>query len=190
MAASKSSVGAMDLSVKKVKPGSVNSYAKPKVPTGRKKLSSMAVRRAYSFCILFLLALASCTKNSQPQAGATREGDTVTKVQELRDSIPRSLLKSKGVAPPEKISSDITLQEKGSMLLDTLLGSVYVSGNEPFTRLTLALKDGRSSIFIQADTTQSKQLRKLQGRVVRISGSIVKSGTGDYIRVNEFVIVQ
>lgn len=76
------------------------------------------------------------------------------------------------------------------MSMDTLVGSVYVSGNEPFTRLTLALEDGKSSIFVEADTTQSKQLRQLQGRVVRISGSIIKNGTGDYIRVNEFVIVQ
>jgi hypothetical protein len=74
--------------------------------------------------------------------------------------------------------------------MDTLVGSVYISGNEPFTRLTLALVDGKSSIFLDADTTQSKQLRKLQGRVVRIVGAIVRSEAGDRIRVNEFVIVQ
>ena len=76
------------------------------------------------------------------------------------------------------------------MRVDTLVGAVYVSGNEPFTRLTLALNDGRSSIYIEADTTLSKQLRKLQGRVVRIFGSVVRNGTGDFVRVNEFAVVQ
>lgn len=76
------------------------------------------------------------------------------------------------------------------MSLDTLVGSVYLSGNEPFTRLTLALSDKGGNIYIEADTTQSKQLRKLQGRVVKILGSIVKAGIGDYIRVNEFITIQ
>ena len=76
------------------------------------------------------------------------------------------------------------------MSMDTLIGSVYVSGNEPFTRLTLALKDGKSSIFVDADTTQSKQLRTLQGRVVRIVGVIVKSEAGNFIRVSEFLVIQ
>jgi hypothetical protein len=76
------------------------------------------------------------------------------------------------------------------MSMDTLVGSVYVSGNEPFTRLTLALEDGKSSIFVDADTAQTKQLRKLQGRIVRIVGVIMKSEAGDRIRVNEFVIIQ
>jgi hypothetical protein len=128
--------------------------------------------------------------NPAPRQSASLEGDTVTHVQELRDSISRSLLRSRDVAPQGKPSSSAPLQEKGSMSMDTLVGSVYVSGNEPFTRLTLALEDGKSSIFVDADTAQTKQLRKLQGRIVRIVGVIMKSEAGDRIRVNEFVIIQ
>jgi hypothetical protein len=149
----------------------------------------MRARSACFLSLLLILALASCTKSSQLRPGEIREGDRVAKVQELRDSISRSLLRSEAVAPREKDKADTTLQEKGSLQLDTLTGTVYVSGNEPFTKLTLALEDGKSSIFIEADTTQSQQLRKLQGRVVKVSGSIVKSGLGNYIRINEFVIV-
>ena len=146
--------------------------------------------RVQTSSILLILALASCMKDSQPQSNAKQERDTVARSQELRDSISGSSFSSTGVTPQEKGPSDITLKEKGSMLVDTLVGTVYVSGNEPFTRLTLALKDRRKSIYIEADTIQSEQLRKLQGRVVRISGSIVKSGIGDCMRVNEFVIIQ
>ena len=144
----------------------------------------------HTFSILLILALASCMKDSQPRSNATKGRDTVARSQELRDSISGSSFSSIGVTLQEKGSSDITLKEKGSMLVDTLVGTVYVSGNEPFTRLTLALEDRRKSIYIEADTIQSEQLRKLHGRVVRISGAIVKSGTGDYMRVNEFVLVQ
>ncbi len=175
---------------KKVRLEGINSYATPKLPPGQGKLSFLTTKCVFSFSILLILALPSCMKKSDQRQQAIRERDTVAGIKELRDSISGSLLISKGIASQKKTSSDTTLQKKGSMLVDTLVGSVYVSGNEPFTRLTLALKDGGSNIFIQADTTQSKQLRKLQGRVVKIFGPIVKSGTGDYVRVNEFVIVQ
>jgi hypothetical protein len=134
--------------------------------------------------------LSSCMRNVQHRVDATHERRTADEIPELRDSLSSSSTELKGATPLKEISGDTMMQEKRSTLVDTLVGSVYVSGNEPFTRLTLALEDGRSSIFIQADSTQSRQLRKLQGRVVRISGLIIKSGIGNCIRVNEFVIVQ
>ena len=148
----------------------------------------MTVRGASSLFMLLILVLASCTKNPQLRTSEALGGDTVTKVQELRDSVSRSV--SQGAAQRGVSSSGTSSPEKGSMRVDTLVGAVYVSGNEPFTRLTLALNDGRSSIYIEADTTLSKQLRKLQGRVVRIFGSVVRNGTGDFVRVNEFAVVQ
>lgn len=180
----------MDVFVRNVNLRTIDSHVKPKLPTGGARSSSVTHRGARGLCVFLVLALASCARNPAARQGALLEGDTVTHVQELRDSISRSLLKSRDVAPRGKTSSSAPLQEKGSMSMDTLVGSVYVSGNEPFTRLTLALEDGKSSIFLDADTTQSKQLRKLQGRVVRIVGAIVRSEAGDRIRVNEFVIVQ
>jgi hypothetical protein len=179
----------MDIFVNNVNLRRIISFANPKLPKARTGGAFMTVGNACSLSMLLILGLTSCTKNSQPRLGETRKDDTVTNVQELRDSISRSLLISEDVAPREKAKGDAILQEKGSMQSDTLVGTVYVSGNEPFTRLTLALEDGRSRIFLEADTIQSKQLRKLQGRVVRVSGSIVKSGLGDYIHVNEFVMV-
>ena len=173
----------------KMKPTGSNSYSKPNLSPGRAKLS-WSTKGACFFGILLILALSSCTKNAQTRPDATHERDTAAEIPELRDSLSATSTELKGVTPPKEISSHPAMQEKRSRLVDTLVGSVYVSGNEPFTRLTLALEDGRSSIFIQADSTQSQQLRKLQGRVVRIFGPIIKSGTGDYILVNEFVIVQ
>ena len=175
---------------KRVRVKGTNSCSTPRLPPGQVKQPLLTNKGVFLFSILLLLALSSCTKQPDQRSRAIRERDSVARIQELRDSIAGSLLISKGIASQERISSDIALKEKGLMLVDTLVGTVYVSGNEPFTRLTLAMKDGRSSIYIQADTTQSKQLRKMQGRVVKISGPIVKSGTGECIRVNKFVIVQ
>ena len=175
---------------KKVRLKGTNSCSAPRLPPGQVKQPSLTNKGVSLFSMLLFLALPSCMKKSEQPPRAMRERDSVVGIQELRDSIAGSLLISNSIASQERISSDIALKEKGSMLVDTLVGTVYVSGNEPFTRLTLAMKDERSSIYIQADTTQSKQLRKMQGRVVKISGPIVKSGTGECIRVNEFVIVQ
>jgi hypothetical protein len=166
-----------------------HTFAKATMPGGCTKAPSMTVRNVPMLLMLLILTFASCTKNSQPQPNGTRNGGTDMKVQELRDSISRSLLRTGVVATGEKSKGDTLVQEKGSMMLDSLVGTVYVSGNEPFTRLTLALEDGRSNYFLEADTTQSKQLRMLQGRVVKICGPIVRNGMGDFIRVNKFVIV-
>lgn len=154
------------------------------------KASSLTTKAACSLGIPLILALSSCTKNAQQRPGAIYERDTIAEIQEPRNSPSASSTELKGVTPQKEISSDTMMQEKKSPLVDTLVGSVYVSGNEPFTRLTLALQDGKSSVFVEADSTQSKQLRKLQGRMVKVFGTIVRSETGDYIRVNEFVIVR
>lgn len=146
--------------------------------------------RVETFSILLVLVLASCSKNSQMKSNASQERDTVAGAQELRDSTSRLLLNAKDVASEKKSSHEAELKEKGLPTLDTIVGTIYVSGNEPFTRLTLALIEGTSNMYIEADTTQSKQLRKLQGRVVKVFGAVVKNGTGDFFRVKEFSIVQ
>ncbi len=152
--------------------------------------SSLAARGACSVVILLILPLSSCTKNAQQHAGAIHERDSAAEVQKPRDTLSASLAVVKGIVQQKGISTESVMQESKSSVVDTLVGSVYISGNEPFTRLTLALENGTSSIFVEADTTQSKQLRKLQGRTVKVSGTIVRGGIGDYIRVKEFVIVQ
>jgi hypothetical protein len=167
----------------------INSYANSTLPPVQTTLFSLTSKGARSFGILLILASSSCTKNPQQQPPAMHERDTVTGIQELRDSISGSSIR-KSVAPDGVIPTDPKVQEKGSTLVDTLVGSVYVSGNEPFTRLTLALDDGRKGIFLKADSATSRQLLKLQGKVVRIFGRTVRSGTGDYVHVDEFVLVQ
>jgi hypothetical protein len=109
---------------------------------------------------------------------------------ELRDSISGSVLRSTDVILRERTFADTMARKNRSAVVDTIVGSVYVSGNEPFTRLNVALTNGRGSIYVQADTTKSKELRKLQGRVVRIIGTTTKGGTGNYIRINEFMTIE
>lgn len=176
--------------VRNVRVKAINSCTKPKLPPGQTVLSFPGTKGVCSFSILLILTLSSCMKNSREERRSMGERDTVARIQELRDSLSRFSMRSKGVAPREKISSDTMFQKKASALVDTIVGSVYVSGNEPFTRLTLALEDGRSAIVIRADSNLSRQLLMIQGRVVRIIGRIVKTSAGDYVCVNEYVIVQ
>ena len=154
------------------------------------QLPSLTGWGAFSFCILLLVILPSCAKNPRHQTPETSGRDTLARTQELRDSSSGSSRRMDGATLQAEAPGDRGALGNGSGLVDTLVGSVHVVGNEPFTRLALALEQGRRSIFIQADTTRSRQLRTLQGRVVRIFGTIVRNETGDYVRLHEFMIVQ
>lgn len=52
----------------------------------------------------------------------------------------------------------------------TLVGILYVTGNEPFTRLSLQTQDGRMYGFQDDSTGIMIALRKLQGRRVEVRG--------------------
>ncbi len=73
--------------------------------------------------------------------------------------------------------------------VDTLEGTLYVSGNVPFTRLTLYLA-GKKTVYLNADETVTKELRQLQGQRIRVAGRTVKGPTGNEIVVKEFKSIQ
>ena len=51
---------------------------------------------------------------------------------------------------------------------DILVGILYVTGNEPFTNLSLQTDDGRMHVIRKDSTLLYQDLRKLQGQRVRV----------------------
>ncbi len=71
---------------------------------------------------------------------------------------------------------------------DTLTGTLYISGNVPFTRLTLSVDDKRS-IRLQADSVLEKELWQLQGKRVLVAGRIVGGPMGNEMKGEEYRVV-
>jgi len=72
---------------------------------------------------------------------------------------------------------------------DTLVGEIYVAGNEPFTRLMLSLGPTKS-INLEADTMVLKKLRRMQGERIKIVGTIKKSIMGKAIVIKKYRVVK
>lgn len=72
---------------------------------------------------------------------------------------------------------------------DTLVGEIYVAGNEPFTRLMLSLGPSKS-INLEADTTVLKKLWRMQGERIKIVGTIKKGLMGKAIVIKKYRVVK
>lgn len=81
--------------------------------------------------------------------------------------------------------SSMTLQKNTSTMNDTVVGIIYVAGNEPFTHLMLALSPS-VQYLVEADSSSKAQLWQLQGKKVGIIGIKRTSPMGTSIQAKSF----
>jgi hypothetical protein len=137
------------------------------------------------FCtiVLCVLTLSSCTRkelqNRQSTADTVKTGSRAERV---------STDDSAGVTIHPSESSSGT-GESTLTPVDTVAGEVYVAGNEPFTRVMLAISSTKS-IDCEGDSAVLKTLRGIQGERVTIIGTMKKSVMGAAIVIKEFYRVR
>ena len=89
----------------------------------------------------------------------------------------------------KKVTQDsaflITLQKHTSTINDTVVGIIYVAGNEPFTHLILALSPS-VQYLIETDSSSRAQLWQLQGKKVNIIGIKKTTPMGISIQTSSF----
>ncbi len=72
---------------------------------------------------------------------------------------------------------------------EKLKGKIYITGNEPFTRL--ALKDRKGNVYyLQYEKNMKEQLWELQGKAVVIYYvSIDSNEAGKFVKVKKFKVI-
>ena len=72
---------------------------------------------------------------------------------------------------------------------EELKGRIYITGNEPFTRL--ALKDRKGDVYyLQCEKNMKEQLWELQGKAVVIYYvSIDSNEAGKFVKVKKFKVI-
>ena len=72
---------------------------------------------------------------------------------------------------------------------EKLKGRIYITGNEPFTRLALKDKNG-NVYYLQCEKNMKEQLWELQGKAVVIYYvSIDSNEAGKFVKVKEFKVI-
>ena len=133
--------------------------------------------KSVSMLGLCLLSLTSCSRQDAQTPSRTATPSAENSISG-RDS--RSTSDSSHV--PE-----LKDQPKREDVSDTIVGELYVSGNEPFARLTLAPRNSRS-IFLNGDTLVLKTLWKLQGKNIRAIGTISRTPIADELYIKEYSV--
>ena len=86
-------------------------------------------------------------------------------------------------------SADGTRSPNGDPQDTTLVGTVYVSGNEPFVILRLDAGNNEHP-ELRADSVQYRALWQLQGRRVDVTGPVERSPLGTIVRVKRFHVLE
>lgn len=68
---------------------------------------------------------------------------------------------------------------------DTIIGIIYVAGNEPFTHLMIELSPN-IQYLVEADSSSKSQLWQLQGKKVGIIGTKKINSMGTSIQAKSF----
>jgi hypothetical protein len=92
----------------------------------------------------------------------------------------------------EKTATKDTIPLKASLYFastvnDTLTGVLYVTGNEPFTKLMLSVSPGMQYL-VEANSSLKSQLWQLQGKHVSVIGMKKYNPAGIRINVSSFYI--
>jgi type IV pilus biogenesis protein CpaD/CtpE len=133
--------------------------------------------------VSFALSLSACARQEQQNHQSTI--DTV-RTASLPDRASRE--DSAGV-PIHPSAPQLRVRESKSSTADTVVGEVYVAGNEPFTRVMLAVTSSKS-IDLEGDSAVLKKLRGMQGEHIRVVGTTKKSVMGAAIVIKEFYRVK
>jgi hypothetical protein len=99
-------------------------------------------------------------------------------------AMPRSTASEEKKALQDS-SSSLALQKRTSIVNDTVVGVIYVTGNEPFTHLMLTLSPN-VQYLIEADSSSKAQLWQLQGKRVSVIGIKKTSPMGTSIQTKSF----
>ncbi len=107
----------------------------------------------------------------------------IDSVQNEAGKIP--VLKAAQKKTAEKDTIFSPLSSMASAKNDTMTGTLYVAGNEPFTKLALYISSD-TVFYVEADSSLKSQLWQLQGKRVRVIGMIKSSPMGTEINVSSF----
>ncbi len=133
--------------------------------------------------VLFALSLSACARQDQQDQQST--ADTV---KTASPSDRASTGDSAGV-PIHPSTPQSRVVESKLAAVDTVVGEVYVAGNEPFTRVMMSLAASKS-IVLEGDSAIVKKLREMQGEHIRVVGTMKKSVMGTAIVIKEFYRVK
>jgi hypothetical protein len=133
--------------------------------------------------VLCALSLGACARQEQQNRQSTV--DTV-KAASLPD---RATAVDSARVPLQPAARQVRARESKSATADTVVGEIYVAGNEPFTRVMLSIASSKS-IDLEGDSAVLKTLRGMQGEQIRVVGTMKKSIMGAAIVIKEFYRVK
>jgi hypothetical protein len=136
-----------------------------------------------STVVLFALSLSACAR--QEQQNQQTSVDTL----KTASSSDRASTGDSTGFPRHPSAPQLRVRESKSATADTVVGEVYVAGNEPFTRVMLSLASSRR-IILEGDTATQNKLREMQGERIRVVGTMKKSIMGTAIVIKEFCRVK
>lgn len=88
------------------------------------------------------------------------------------------------------IAAGCSSQRELTPATHTLIGVLHVTGNEPFTNLSLQTTDGRMHVIQQDSSDLYLSLRKLQGKKVRLQFRLPEARTdSSLILVQQYDLV-
>ncbi len=133
-----------------------------------------------TLAVLIVLFVSSCSRQKQEEQKPV--SDTTAKV-----TPPAAADTTKPSV--EKLPTLSRSEKPETAAADTVVGGVYVAGNEPFIRLMLSLGPSKS-INLEGDSAIIKTLWKMQGERIRVVGTIRKSVMGNAIIIKEYQVVK
>jgi type IV pilus biogenesis protein CpaD/CtpE len=133
--------------------------------------------------VLFALSLSACARKDLRNHQSTTDSVKTTSPPE------RALAADSAGVPMHPSAPQSRVGESKLATADTVVGEVYVAGNEPFTRVMLSIASSKS-IDLEGDSAVLKELRGMQGERIIVVGTTKISVMGAAIIIKEFYRVK